>query len=245
MSTASTLGETLAEPFHKALPHVELNLLKILTSRFPGHTILFVEEWSVEEWISLEEGRSIEEVRSDWIDSVMHVSWDPKSPRKDHDSLVTSVSCGHRELVHEGNTFTILKLTWTEYSSHKVTYILIWEGAMEPGRHLIRTVYKLNRSLMWVLDEGWWRPDNELRASVKAASWDDVVLEDSMIQKLKVDALEFFKRRAQYQRLGVAWKRGILFLGEPGNGKSLVIKVRHHVISLPIVWDLILPIRTL
>ncbi|KAK8053197.1 hypothetical protein PG996_012498 [Apiospora saccharicola] len=60
--------------------------------------------------------------------------------------------------------------------------------------------------------------------SVQDASWDDVILDPRTKSKLQQDIQGFFDSRPTFQRLKIPWKRGVIFHGVPGNGKTLSIK---------------------
>lgn len=58
----------------------------------------------------------------------------------------------------------------------------------------------------------------------KEASWDDVYLPDNVKTEIK-DAVEgFLNSKELYESRKMPWKRGVLFYGEPGNGKSTLIR---------------------
>lgn len=77
---------------------------------------------------------------------------------------------------------------------------------------------------MYVFQSGCWRKDKKMWASVRSATWDDVIV-DSDIKKDLIDDVDgFFSSREVYQEYGVPWKRGIIFHGQPGNGKTITIK---------------------
>jgi DNA replication protein DnaC len=46
----------------------------------------------------------------------------------------------------------------------------------------------------------------------------------------------FFSAETIYKNLGVAWKRGVIFLGPPGNGKTISVKamMRDLVLGLDV-----------
>lgn len=77
---------------------------------------------------------------------------------------------------------------------------------------------------IWVFDGGSWQKDAELYRSVRKASWGAVILDPGMKRALIDDHLSFFQSRETYARLKVPWKRGIIYYGPPGNGKTISIK---------------------
>ncbi|KAF2453847.1 P-loop containing nucleoside triphosphate hydrolase protein [Lineolata rhizophorae] len=81
---------------------------------------------------------------------------------------------------------------------------------------------------VWVYDQGWWQKSAELWDSVQSAEWDDVILEPEMKSALISDVQYFFDNQDTYARLKVPWKRGIIYYGPPGNGKTISIKAMMH-----------------
>lgn len=77
---------------------------------------------------------------------------------------------------------------------------------------------------IWVFDNAQWTKSKSLWKSVQDASWDDVILDPRTKSKLQQDIQGFFDSRPTYQRLKIPWKRGVIFHGVPGNGKTLSIK---------------------
>jgi SpoVK/Ycf46/Vps4 family AAA+-type ATPase len=55
-------------------------------------------------------------------------------------------------------------------------------------------------------------------------SWDDVILPDGQAEEIRRNVEAFFKSRERYQELGVPHRRGLLFTGPPGCGKTLTLK---------------------
>ena len=54
--------------------------------------------------------------------------------------------------------------------------------------------------------------------------WDDVILDPAMKATLIDDVHNFFDNRSLYEEYAVPWKRGIIFHGTPGCGKTISIK---------------------
>lgn len=64
---------------------------------------------------------------------------------------------------------------------------------------------------------GWNR-----RATKSPRPWESLVLQQTIAEDLMADAKEFLARRKWYTTLGIPYRRGYLFTGPPGNGKSSV-----------------------
>ncbi|KAK8041764.1 hypothetical protein PG993_006287 [Apiospora rasikravindrae] len=93
---------------------------------------------------------------------------------------------------------------------------------------------------IWVYDQGMWRKNRELYASIQKASWDQVILDADMKKALIDDHVSFFESRDTYAKLQVPWKRGIIYHGPPGNGKTVSIKATMHML-----YDMDVPVPTL
>lgn len=93
---------------------------------------------------------------------------------------------------------------------------------------------------IWVFDQGYWAKNAELYQSAMKASWESVILDEEMKNALIEDHLSFFRSRATYERLKVPWKRGIIYYGPPGNGKTISIKA-----TMNMLYHLKQPVTTL
>ena len=76
---------------------------------------------------------------------------------------------------------------------------------------------------IFVFDNYWFK-DHKLYEEVQKASWDKVILDADMKKDLTEVTEKFFDSKDVYDDLGVPWKRGIMFHGPPGNGKTISIK---------------------
>ena len=82
-----------------------------------------------------------------------------------------------------------------------------------------------------VFDQQRWSKDGELYRAVQSANWNDVVLDKDIKDALIKDVESFFDCQADYKRFAVPWKRGIIFHGTPGNGKTISIKALMNSLS--------------
>lgn len=68
--------------------------------------------------------------------------------------------------------------------------------------------------------------------------WDSVVLDPSIVQLVRNDFESFFRREHWFREHGLPFRRGYLFYGPPGNGKTTVIKVMaSHPAITPLTFD--------
>src|SRR5690606_37405070 len=87
-----------------------------------------------------------------------------------------------------------------------------------------------------VFEQGNWRKDRELHESIQDSTFDTLVLVPGLKEALLQDVSGFFKSRDLYSRYGVPWKRGVLLLGPPGNGKTHAVKALCNSLELPILY---------
>ena len=81
----------------------------------------------------------------------------------------------------------------------------------------------LDDALLIYRNGGWMR-DDELRKSIRSSTLDSLILSSDMRRSLNENVLEFFDAKQTYAEFGIPWKRGVLLLGPPGNGKTHAIK---------------------
>lgn len=77
-----------------------------------------------------------------------------------------------------------------------------------------------------VFQNGFLSKDPELLKAIKGTTFDDLTLEKTLKQEIQDELSEFFELRKIYEELElrVPWKRGLLFTGSPGNGKTHTIR---------------------
>jgi hypothetical protein len=66
--------------------------------------------------------------------------------------------------------------------------------------------------------------DREMYAAIRSATLDTLVLAPGLKEGIVEDVSRFFASREVYDRYRVPWKRGILLIGPPGNGKTHLVK---------------------
>ncbi len=75
-----------------------------------------------------------------------------------------------------------------------------------------------------VFQDGEWTKSKELFDAIKSATFDNLILRDKLKEEIENDFVQFFRAREFYERYRIPWKRGVLFIGPPGNGKTHMVK---------------------
>ena len=87
----------------------------------------------------------------------------------------------------------------------------------------IRDAFCLIHSELLVFDGQWYKDEN-LFQDIKGATFDNLILRGSLKQEIRDDLTQFFASRTLYEKYRIPWKRGILFIEPPGNGKTHAVK---------------------
>jgi AAA+ superfamily predicted ATPase len=65
--------------------------------------------------------------------------------------------------------------------------------------------------------------------------WSDIILPDAMKDDIRLCAENFLRGRHIYQKMAIPYKRGLLFTGTPGNGKTMLCKIIARESCLPFI----------
>ncbi len=87
-----------------------------------------------------------------------------------------------------------------------------------------------------VFDGGYWDESAGLFQAIQGSRFDNLILPGTMKEDIRADLERFFASRATLRIPRRPWKRGVLFTGPPGNGKTHTIKALVHVLDKPCLY---------
>jgi hypothetical protein len=144
----------------------------------------------------------------------------------------------------DGISFARYKYKWSDeyyilYTVGYMQYILKEpRGEETPADNSVATDALLLAMGAWLLEEvpavyvydRYWYRSTKLWEQVSKAKWSDVILDPKMKKALTEVAEKFFDSRDIYEEYGVPWKRGLIFHGPAGNGKTISLKALMHTL---------------
>ncbi|MCJ1384697.1 hypothetical protein MMC17_007815 [Xylographa soralifera] len=146
------------------------------------------------------------------------------------DELSSSVRFAKYNYTWRGEKFVMY---WVPYVYWVLQYIVHECDADEKITDQSKMVDELIKAI-----GAWSTPDNKfvyvydnrwvasrvLYDEIQKSNWDNVILDDAMKITLTDIVGKFFDSKDVYDDLGVQWKRGVIFHGPAGNGKTISIK---------------------
>lgn len=162
-----------------------------------------------------------------------------EASKSENGMLVSQLGAGILQFMYKGTDFVVYKISWHPQNHYeygqRALYDIVFEGTYEDwsklasaGHRLAADVYQWAGSIkdeIWVFQDGNWAKDKSLYRAINSSSWDNICLENEFVKNIRRDVRTFFESEDVYRGLGIVWKRGILMLGPPGNGKTETIKI--------------------
>ncbi|KAF8681620.1 P-loop containing nucleoside triphosphate hydrolase protein [Rhizoctonia solani] len=215
----------------------------MLRDKYPDHSLVVTEDWQVDV-LNLE---GVAWKPLDGVELQTHVTFIAPTRRNQTGQVARSIRFGGFDVWWKEERFTVFvasvsrdSLTlvlvnlnqkscqWPSGFGLTTQHFILKEGKDETASLglLMAAGYQSGQigNSVLVFNNGFWQNDYDLWEEVQKADWKDVILSPDFKQQIQSDVKNFFASEAVYHDLGVPWKRGTIFLGPPGNGKTISIK---------------------
>ena len=138
----------------------------------------------------------------------------------------------------QGYTLDVLILNIEGYGVNKNHFWLLAETETI-ARNFFAAVCSWNmeiRAEVLVFDNGRWHKDEHLFQDIKNSTFENLILQGNLKQEIREDVEQFFQSRDLYDEHDIPWKRGLLFVGPAGNGKTHTLKALINTIEYPCLY---------
>ena len=140
------------------------------------------------------------------------------------------------EVDWEGHVLDVIIMDWGHGC---MPYHWIMAGSPEVARGFYAAVCGYRPEIkdeLLVFDGGAWTGSGSLLRQIGGSTFDNLILPEKLKTDIQADVTRFFASRSAYEKYNVPWKRGLLFVGPPGNGKTHAIKALINATGRPCLY---------
>ena len=138
----------------------------------------------------------------------------------------------------EGHALEVVLLTWTAGDCTNRHFWIVGadKTVTEAFLDAVYAWWSEVRGEVLVYENGSWDKDADLYQAIKSATFDNLVLPGRLKQEIQDDFRQFLDSRDVYERYRLPWKRGVLLIGPPGNGKTHALKALVNWLDKPCLY---------
>jgi hypothetical protein len=145
---------------------------------------------------------------------------------------------GYFDVQWNGQTLQLMQIH-TETDCGPKTHHWIVTNQEQLAREFFEAVCRWNSQLreeVYVFQEGYWHKDSELFHSIQSSRLSNLILPPGLKESIRNDAATFFESRERYRQFNIPWKRGLILIGPPGNGKTHMIQALINDLNQPCLY---------
>lgn len=156
----------------------------------------------------------------------------------DEDLIETDLEQGHWRIEWQGSVIHMVTATWRDGWNPVSRTWLIAEREEVIEAFALDVARKTNDpgEAILVFHGSCWQRSRELWTATQEASFDNLILAHDLKKQIRGDFRQFLNARPAYEELGLAWRRGALFVGPPGNGKTHCLRALVKELAIPSLY---------
>jgi hypothetical protein len=154
------------------------------------------------------------------------------------DELLPETENAWFNVLWQGHLLDVLFVSWSD-DGCKTRYHWIVAESREIAERFFLDVCNWStevRGEILVFDGSGWSKNERLFEAIRAASFDNLILPVCLKQEIQNDFARFFASRELYESYNIPWKRGVLLIGPPGNGKTHTVKAIVNQLRRPCLY---------
>ena len=157
---------------------------------------------------------------------------------EDHDTLFDAHEQSLWKVAWKDATLYVLDAQWSTACGGESRSWVIAARREIADEFILDVARKTNDpgKSMLVFRRGHWDRSRELFRAVQKSSFEDLVLPSELLSSLRKDFQQFLVGREHYQKYGLPWRRGALFIGPPGNGKTHCVRALVKELGVPSLY---------
>jgi hypothetical protein len=222
----------IRDALYKPNDYIAYHVGRALAELHPGKTIIEGQTWyfDLEAFVCAENCSVIEEK------SVFHhikTDWEGVGKK-----LKSQIENSWLNVLWKGKLLEVVLITWTE-SCYRRRHHWIVAEERKLAEDFFDAVCEWScevRGEILVYHDGYFQKDKQLFKSIRKTTFENLVLPESLKQPIQDDFQRFFNSREVYERYAIPWKRGAIFIGPPGNGKTHTVKALINQLVKPCIY---------
>lgn len=226
------IEDFIKEAHYKPNDYIEYHVGRELAELYPEKFVIQGYNWYFDLELFARAGHcSLVEQKSIFH----HVKTDWESIGK---KLYERIENSWLHVLWQGHLIDVVLISWYD-GRCKIRHHWIVAEERKIAEDFFRTVcewcYEVRGEIL-VFHDGYFQKDEQLFNSIKTTTFENLILPDSLRHQVENDFQQFFKSREIYERYGIPWKRGALFIGPPGNGKTHTLKALINQLEKPCLY---------
>ena len=222
----------IRDALYKPNDYIAYHVARELKELHPGKTIVEGREWffDLEGFVRAEKCSVIEQK------CVFHhvkTEWEGTGKKLKH-----RIQNSWLNVLWKGQLLDVVLITWAE-DCYRRQHQWIVADEKEFAEAFFKAVcewgYEVRGEIL-VFHDGYFQKDKQLFDSIKSATFDNLVLPGSLKQQIQSDFQQFLESREVFERYKIPWKRGAIFIGPPGNGKTHTLKALVNQLGKPCLY---------
>jgi len=226
------MEDFIRDALHEPSDHVAYHVGRELAELHPGKTILEGRNWEFDLDAFVRAGKcSVVEQRSVFP----HATARWEDPGK---KLNPRTENAWLNVLWSGELLDVILITWSE-GCYRCRHHWIVADSQKLAENFLDAVCEWScevRGEIVVYQDGYFEKDTELFNAIKSATFDNLILRGSLKKEIHNDFTQFFNSRESYERYGIPWRRGAIFTGPPGNGKTHTVKALINSLERPCLY---------